>query len=135
MVAQMQDHNMQCEGVKVDGSKCQAKALPGRPHCVFHDPATAEARAAGRRAGGKRRSRPAAVLPLEEPDADLGTVEGVAAFLGRCVNAVAKGRLDPKVGNCVGLLAGQLMRALADGDIERRLKDLEEKLRLKPRRA
>ena len=35
------------------------------------------------------------------------------------------GRLDARVGNCLGVLAGVILRALEGGELERRLGELE----------
>jgi hypothetical protein len=83
-----------CCGRTRDGAPCQARALPGSTLCVFHDPAKAEARAAGRRQGGKTRSKPAAVLPADTPDVELGTPPDVAAFLGRTISEAVAGSAD-----------------------------------------
>ena len=115
----------QCEQLKANGGRCKAKALPGSDYCVFHNPEQAEARADGRRRGGLSRSRKAAVLTPDTPDAPLGTMQEVVAFLGATANRVAKGVLDVKVGNCLALLCGQLVRALEKGNLEARLEALE----------
>ena len=116
-----------CEATKADGSPCRAAALPGRPHCLFHDPGSREARAAGRTAGGKNRSRPAAVLP-DGPDADLSTVPAVVAYLGRIANATAKGQVDPRVSNATVYAVATLLRALQPDDTARQVEELRKEL-------
>jgi hypothetical protein len=113
-----------CKQVKADGTPCQANARPGSDWCIFHDPALAGRRAEARRAGGRERSRKAAVLPAGTADAPLATAGDVAAFLGQTINQVRKGQLDPKVGNCLGVLAGVLLRALEEGDLAEQLLEL-----------
>ena len=49
-------------------------------------------------------------------------------MLADTVNAVLTGRLDPKVGNCVSILSGNLLKALESGEIEQRLDSIEQKL-------
>jgi len=46
-------------------------------------------------------------------------------LLAESINAVRKGRLDPRVSNAVGYLAGVLQRALEQGPTEERLARLE----------
>jgi hypothetical protein len=118
---------LRCEATKADGSPCRAAALPGRPHCLFHDPDSREARAAGRTAGGKNRSRPAAVLP-DGPDADLSTVPAVVAYLGRIANATAKGQVDPRVSNATVYAVATLLRALQPDDTARQVEELRKEL-------
>jgi hypothetical protein len=115
-----------CEATKADGSPCRAAALPGRPHCLFHDPGSRETREAGRTAGGKSRSRLAAVRPADTPDFPLSTPGEVRAALAACINLTLKGKLDPKVSNATCYLAATLLRSIEGDELERRIKALEE---------
>jgi hypothetical protein len=42
----------------------------------------------------------------------LESLPDVIALLATTINEVRRGKMDPKVGNCVGVLAGQLIKAL-----------------------
>jgi hypothetical protein len=115
----------QCSHKKLDGSRCQAKPLPGKTACVFHDPELAAERAEGRRQGGVNRSTKAATLPTDTPDLPLTTVRDVITALATTFNAVRVGRMDARVGNCLGVLAGVLLKAIEGGDLEQRIAALE----------
>ena len=69
-----------CQQIKANGRCCAAYARAGSVFCFFHDPETAVARGAARRAGGHKHR--AAVLPAMSPDRPLGTVDDVVALLG-----------------------------------------------------
>jgi hypothetical protein len=114
-----------CEQTKADGSPCRASPRPGKRFCSFHDPELAGARARGRKAGGVRRSRRAAVLGPDAPDLPLATVADVVGLLGVTINQTRRGELDPRVANAVGYLAATLVKAIETGDLERRLQALE----------
>jgi hypothetical protein len=114
-----------CTATKADGTRCDARPRTGSAFCFFHDPNASAARAAARRAGGRERSRKAAVLPPDTPTRSLTSVADVVGLLGETINGVRRGELDPKVSNAVGYLAGLLLRALEQGDIEARLATLE----------
>jgi hypothetical protein len=101
--------------------------MPGSDYCLFHSPDKAKARAEGRRRGGKARMRGEATLPADAPDAQLGTMQELAAYLALTVNRAAKGTLGVRVANAIAGLAGQLQRCLERGDLERRLVALEER--------
>jgi hypothetical protein len=118
----------ECQYLKAGGEPCRAQALPGRTSCIFHDPDLAAKRAEGRKRGGTVRSKPAAVLPRSTPDLPLRTVADIAAMLGTTINQVRRGELDPKVGNCLAVLSGQLLRALEGGELAQRLDALEARL-------
>jgi hypothetical protein len=119
-----------CQHRKRNGDRCKGRA-GASSYCSFHDPAQAEAQARGRKQGGRSRSRKPTVLPADTPEAPLGSMADVVTFLGATVNRVLRGQVDAKVGNCLGLLCGQLVRALEKGDLEARMVALEEALRAK----
>jgi hypothetical protein len=118
--------NGRCQHRKADGSPCRATALPGKDACYFHDPTRSEERREARRKGAAARNRKPDPGPVE--DVPLGTVADVAVLLGKTINEVRAGRLEPKVGNAVAVLVGQLLAALRGGVIEDRLRRLEEEL-------
>jgi hypothetical protein len=66
-----------------------------------------------------------ATLPPDTPDLPLKTVGDVIAVLAVTMNQVRTGRLGVNVGNCLGVLAGVLLRAIEGGDFEQRLAALE----------
>jgi hypothetical protein len=122
------DAGVFCAFVRPDGQRCGGRPRTGRRFCFAHDPQSQEARAAACRTGGKRRSQRAATLPESEPDVELRTVADVVGFLGKVVNGVAKGKLDPRVGNsCIYGLA-TMATAISKSDFEVRLTRIEEQL-------
>jgi hypothetical protein len=124
-----------CQATTATGEPCRAQALPGARFCVFHDPAHAEARAAGRKAGGKRRSQPAAVLPADTADAPLTSVPEVVAVLADTINQMRTGRLDVRVGNGVTYACATLLRALQPDEAAKLAEELRRRIEeLKGRR-
>ena len=113
----------QCVQTKADGTPCRAAAVTGSDYCFAHDPAMAGEREAARQAGG--RVGKTRVLPPETSAVPLSSMADVIALLGLTINEVRRGELDPKVANAVGYLAATLLRALEQGDIEKRLAELE----------
>jgi hypothetical protein len=93
--------------------------------------AAAGQRAAGRKAGGIRRSQKAVVLPEDAPDLELRTLPEVAALLAETINHTRKGRLDVRVANSLGHLAGTLARVLEGSDLEQRIAKVEQALQAK----
>ena len=117
---------MLCKAKRADGKPCRAQAHGDARYCTFHDPKLAEQRAEGRRQGGVSRSKPAATLPPDTPDASLGSVAEVACFIAATLNQVRTGRLAANVGNCIFVGAGVLLKAIEVSDFERRIAALEE---------
>jgi hypothetical protein len=130
------DDAPRCPSTNRDGSPCRGLVRPGKTHCFAHDPALAERRAAGNHAGGstpRRHGRallPAAELPPAEaiPDVKLTTTAEVIVFLGVTINEVRRGQLDPKVGNCLSALIGQLIKSIAPGDTADELAEMKKQI-------
>jgi CTP:molybdopterin cytidylyltransferase MocA len=118
-----------CQQRKRGGGRCRGQA-GASGFCNFHDPAQAGAQARGRKAGARARNRKAAaaVLPADTPDVPLATMREVAEALAATFNHVRKGALDPRAGNCLAVLGGQLLKALERGGLEERLAAVEEAL-------
>lgn len=66
-----------------------------------------------------------AVLAADAPEPALESIRDVTALLGRTIYDVLKGRVDPRVANAVGYLAGTMIRGIEQGELERRLAELE----------
>lgn len=112
-----------CHGVKPDGSRCMAAALPGSDYCFFHDPSKADERREAQSLGGRQnRMR---TLDATAPDVRVENCQDVVRLLSETINHVRKGQIDPRVANAVGYLANVLIRATEQGELERRLAELE----------
>ncbi len=129
----MMAKNQRCKATKADGTACRASSLPGSKYCFFHDPDREEERQAGRRAGGQ--TGRAAALPSDTEFVDLKTPADIVGLLGDTINRVRVGAVDPRVGNCIGYLAGVAMKAMEQGDIEARLAALEAAVAAAPKEA
>src|SRR5262245_8014468 len=115
----------QCQGTTKAGAPCRAAALPGTdpPNCVFHSPAHAELRQAGRRRGGQTHSRQA-VLP-DAPDVEVRTVGDLTLFLSQTLSQTRRGELDAKVCNALVYGASVLLRVLVGQDQEQQILELQ----------
>ena len=106
-----------CPAVKKDGRPCNAKvAING--YCIGHAPAAQEAR----RKGGKGTSRASRAMKLA-PVALRPVFERLRDALGE----VHQGELDPRVATAMASLAGAMVRVLTAGELEERVRALEER--------
>ena len=112
-----------CKAKKDSGERCKARPLSGSRYCFFHDPARARERRAAQKRGGKRHKL--AVLPSETADFPTETANDVVNLLGRTINQVRRGEIDPRIANAVGYLSGIILKAREQGDIEERLAKIE----------
>jgi hypothetical protein len=120
----------QCKHVRADGTRCRANTIAGSEFCFFHDPAKAREREDAQRAGGSMGK--AKVLPPDTQDVPLASTTDAVRFLGQTINQVRRGEIDPRVANTIGYLSATLLRALEQGDIERRLAELEAIIKSQP---
>jgi hypothetical protein len=123
----MTDDN-RCTHVKPDGSRCRAKARKNKTCCMFHDPALAAERRAGRRRGGRRGERLTVAWPADTPEVPLRTVPDLVNLLEKVINDLLRGKLGVRLTGNLGVLAAAQLRALEVGDLEQRLSDIEEQL-------
>ncbi len=122
-VGEHQNDAGQCSAVKADGQCCHARAQVGTQWCYFHDPESTEERiAASRRGGEKNRS---ATLPLGTPDFPLTSAADASALIGRTINQLLRGEIDPRIANTVGYLVTVKIKATDQGALERRVAALE----------
>jgi hypothetical protein len=124
-------HEKSCQATKEDGTQCRATAGCGSRFCFFHDPGKADEREAARRAGGIERTRRRPVLPSDTPDLPLRSATDIVELLAQTMNQVRRGQLDPKNGNCIGLLASVALKAMEMCESER-IATLERIIRFRP---
>lgn len=124
-----------CKATRRDGEPCKAQAGEGSDFCFFHDPARRDAARQVQKRGGQT-GKAATLAPT-----DLKPWRGVAGevtvlrspslpdlvnLLGDTIDDVRVGRLDPRVANSVGYLAGIILKALQFEAFEERLAAIEE---------
>lgn len=117
-----------CAFVHPDGRACGAVPQAESDYCFFHDPARAGDRKAAQAKGGSQnaiRVLPAADLRRwrEGPTPSSGELVGL---LADTVDAALTGRIDPRVANTVGYLAGVMLKALEYDAFNERLQAIEE---------
>jgi hypothetical protein len=120
----MKAFKRQCEGVKPEGERCHAAALPESNFCFFHDPSKAAERHEAHAAGGRQNRMK--TLDTATPDVEIKDCGDVVALLSATINQVRKGLIDPRVANSVGYLANQVVRVLAQNELEDRIQKLEQ---------
>ena len=124
-----------CKATTKAGKPCQALAGEGSDFCFFHDPDRRTAARKVQRRGGQTgkaatlaptdlkpwRGAAGEVTVLKSP-----TLADLVNLLGDTIDDVRVGRLDPKVANSVGYLAGIVLKALQYEAFEERLAAIEE---------
>lgn len=116
---------MKCSFIKPDGSQCNANPISDSDMCFFHDPSSNEKKKEAQISGGKankvilREALP--VLMINEP-------KDVITLLIDTISRARSGELDIRMCNCLGVLAGTLLKAFETCQIESRVEVVEQKI-------
>lgn len=119
-----------CQAKTADGSSCRTAALTGSDFCFFHDPDRATDRLEANAAGGRQNRMK--TLDGTAPDVKIESCQDVVRLISETINQVRRGELDPRVANAIGYLANVLIKAAEQGDMEKRLEDLEAAVKSRP---
>jgi hypothetical protein len=118
----------QCEAIKGDGDRCQARAINGSDYCFFHDPGNRDKFKAASVKGGRNRLKPRRMKTLgaESADVTISSADNILKLLSDTINQVRHGEIDVRIGNAIGYLSGIALRAIELGKLEDRLAALEQ---------
>ena len=106
-----------CTSTRRDGSPCTAQAGTSG-YCIGHDPGALDARRKGGHATS-RAERAAKLLPAR--------LQPMVSLLEDALGEVHRGELDPRAASAMASLAGALVRAMTAGELEERLRALEDR--------
>ncbi len=110
-----------CSATRRDGLPCRGIAYKGG-FCMAHDPALANKRREAARLGGKGKARIARLGKLVPP-----RLIAVYDHLEEALGQVHKGELSPQQATAMASLAGAMVRVLTSGELEERVRRLEER--------
>ncbi len=112
---------MNCKFRKKDGEQCKSPAMKDNDYCYFHDKKMQEKRLESTAKGGRTPKKVFKPLPLVKIDDSKSVVE----LLTTTINEVRSGDLDVRIANCIGYLAGHLLKAIEQADVSTRLEIIE----------
>lgn len=110
-----------CSATRRDGEPCRAR--PTRDGlCMAHSPTLREKAQSARRAGGYNSARAARLGKLVPP-----RLMSVYDRLEEALRQVHQGELEPRIAQAMAALAGALVKVLTSGELESRVRALEER--------
>jgi hypothetical protein len=112
----------QCAATRADGQPCRAPALPGEALCFAHSPSQAASRAAARARGGQSHSNAARLARLVPP-----RLTNVFDVLETALSEVREGTISPPQASAMAALGRALVAVMTAGELEARLRDLEQR--------
>lgn len=102
---------MRCKQTKDDGTPCGAYAMSGSEFCYLHNPdIPADEKKASQTRGGANRALMTVSAPL--PPMILRQPNDAIELIEDTINRVRARELDIKIANCLGVLAGHLIKAI-----------------------
>ena len=111
-----------CQGTNREGGPCSATPQPGKPRCLWHDPARAAERAEWSKRGGRAKSHQARARKAIPPGVTGAELEGV---LTAVLTAVIGGHVEVGRANAAANVARALIAAKEAGTLEDRIAALE----------
>jgi len=114
---------MKCVFKKPDGTPCDANAINGDEYCYFHSSKIEESdRKEAQSRGGKGN-----LIKIQNPlpPIQIKKANDVVHLLEETVNLVRSGELDVRIANCIGVLSGQMLKALEVDTITNRVEIIE----------
>lgn len=115
--------SMRCQHLKPSGEACGAPAMAGAGYCYQHNPAVPEEDKQAARVQGGQTHRPSLPAPL--PAIPIEAPRDVVTLLADTINRVRAGELDPRIANCLGVLAGHLLKAFELAQTAGRIEKIE----------
>ena len=112
-----------CRARKQDGSPCRAVATKSGL-CLAHDPDLEGKRHQARRQGGYNKARAARLAKLVPP-----RLVSVYDRLEEALVQTHEGELAPRTASAMASLASAMVKVLSDGELEERVRSLEDKLK------
>jgi hypothetical protein len=111
-----------CAATRKDGRPCTTPVVGDASYCFAHDPALAAKRANARRKAGENRASAKRLTKLLPP-----RLIGVFDVLEQALTDVLDGSLEPRQATAAAALARALVSVLMAGELEARVKTLEER--------
>ncbi len=109
----------------VQNEPCTAHAREGSSFCFFHDPNVSQEEKRSAQSKGGQGNKRVGLVGDVSPSVTLREVEDVLTLLEMAVNDLRCGRIDTKLSNGLGYLAGHAMKAMELSQLEKRIKVLE----------
>jgi hypothetical protein len=112
----------QCKAITKGGERCRGNVVDSEGFCFTHSPELMDRRREGSSRGGKHKS---SIVRLEKLMPER--LAPVYSKLETVLDQLHSGRLDPKIAHAMAAVARVMVSVLQVGEMEERLRTLEEK--------
>jgi len=114
-----------CKATRKDGQPCNAPGIRDG-YCFSHSPALAEKASQARLLGGQHKAKSERLRRLVPP-----RLMPLFNKLESALDEVHDGELEPRAASAMAALAGAMVRLLTSGELEERVRSLEDNVRRK----
>jgi len=115
-----------CKHIKTNSKTCQAYAMSGSDYCFAHNDDVSEKRKEAVIKGGLHKKK-----SVRLPEMKIASVDDVLTLVNVCINEMRQGELSPKTATSIGYLVNISLETLKIIEVEKRLKEMEDVLRLR----
>ncbi len=116
-----------CQFIKQNGKRCEAFALKDGQFCYFHSQDMVEKREESIKRGGDSPKRSYVV----DDEIKLDTPDKVRELMERTIKNMNQNKISVNMANATGYLANISLKAIEQGDLERRIATLEYAYKIK----
>lgn len=111
-----------CQAIRADGQPCRAPAIR-EGFCFSHSPELAEKAKKARILGGENKAKSVRLRKLVPP-----RLMPIFDKLETALSEVHDGELDPRIATAMAALSNAMVRVLTSGELEERVRSLEERI-------
>lgn len=112
-----------CQFIKQDGTNCEAWAMQDSIYCFLHNPDISDEEKREIQSRGGQANKIKVLEPL--PPIKINQGRDIVLLLEDAINKVRAGEIDLKVANCIGYLAGHLIKAFEVAELQNRVDTIE----------
>lgn len=112
-----------CKFIKSNGKQCEAWAMKDSNYCFLHNPDISDKEKKTIQSKGGQANKIKVLKPL--PPIKINHSKDIVLLLEDTINKVRGGEMDLKVANCLGYLAGHLIKAIEIAKLEDRIETVE----------
>src|SRR3972149_10638159 len=117
---------MQCEFQKANGQRCGAYSMENLKFCFSHNSDVDEAKRKAVLKGGRHKK-----AQVSSEEIIISSISDISPLISKCITEIRQNKLPAKSANAVGYLLGIALEALKTSEIEKRIMEIENALKLR----
>ena len=116
-----------CNFIRPNKTQCKAKAVQGDAYCFWHSAKMKEKRDQAVLDGGNSPKRSYG----RDDDVTITNTQDVLKLIEQTINDLRRNKTSTKLATAIGYLSGIALKTIEQGDLEKRLEEVEYALKIK----